>query len=71
MGNIFFIEHDLRVEMEKLHALEKKVTDWKEEMEGDLAVNLRVTEKTESDRKQLMEENKNLVCKFQKIAGEE
>lgn len=54
-------ERDMMEENEKLHAMERQVLKWKKEMEDELAVNLRVSEKTEADQKLLLEENRKLV----------
>ncbi|XP_069697466.1 coiled-coil domain-containing protein 40 isoform X2 [Periplaneta americana] len=49
-------EEELHAELESLICLERQFSDWEKEMESELAVSERISEKTKVDKKKLTEE---------------
>jgi len=54
----------LRTELEKLVHLEQHFADWQEQIESELAVSQRISEKTKADNKQLTKEMQKQVLQF-------
>ncbi|CAG2054822.1 unnamed protein product [Timema podura] len=51
-------EEELRSELESLMLLEKQFSDWEKDMESDLTVSQRISEKTKVDKKQLADDKR-------------
>jgi hypothetical protein len=62
-----FIEEELRMELEKLVCLEQHFADWEKQIESELAVSQRISEKTKADNKQLTKEMQKQVLQFRYI----
>lgn len=50
--------------MEKLVHLERHFADWQKQIESELAVSQRISEKTKADNKQLTKEMQKQVLQF-------
>lgn len=50
-------------ELHKLSALEKQMEKWEKELDSDLAVSQRISEKTQADKIRLIEEKRKMVKK--------
>jgi hypothetical protein len=55
---------ELRTELEKLVCLEQQFVDWEKQIESELAVSQRISEKTKADNKQLTKEMQKQVLQF-------
>ncbi|XP_069697468.1 coiled-coil domain-containing protein 40 isoform X4 [Periplaneta americana] len=55
-------EEELHAELESLICLERQFSDWEKEMESELAVSERISEKTKVDKKKLTEEMHKKDC---------
>jgi hypothetical protein len=53
----------MRTELEKLVCLEQHFADWQKQIESELAVSQRISEKTKADNKQLTKEMRKQVFK--------
>jgi predicted nucleic acid-binding Zn-ribbon protein len=62
-----FVEDELRTELEKLVCLERQFADWEKQMESELAVSQRISEKTKADNKQLTKEMQKQVLQFERV----
>lgn len=51
-------------ELHKLSALEKQMEKWEKELDSDLAVSQRISEKTQADKIRLIEEKRKMVRTF-------
>jgi len=54
----------LRTELEKLVYLEQHFANWQKQIESELAVSQRISEKTKADNKQLTKEMQKQVLQF-------
>jgi hypothetical protein len=58
----------LRTELEKLVYLEQQFVDWEKQIESELAVSQRISEKMKADNKQLTKEMQKQVLQFECVS---
>lgn len=57
----FFLEMDMIAELQKLSALEKQMEKWGKDIESELTISQRISEKTVQDKNKLIEEKRKMV----------
>ena len=64
---LFVKEMVLAQEFKKLSTIEKQMEEWEKEMESELTISQRISEKTAADKIKLVDEKRKMVKKFLKL----